>query len=218
MVPSLLLTSCAKNIDKEQFLEKLNPIKEKLVVTNSDINNVHIHNSLSVVTYDYKENEYYVYHTFAIILIIPYKSEEFVYKENDKYFHIKTYTDSKKDTKTEISEEEFKSLMLIKKQTIIEQLSSPLAMIDRLIDNEDDEYKSVKNSFTSGGNTLNFVSNVTKEVTNSDTNEIEEEKGKITINFKNDLPIKYQTKVDGSTVWSYSYGNAKLNIPDNFKD
>lgn len=218
MIPAMLLTSCAKSIDKETFLEKLAPVKANLVVTNSDIKNVHIHNGLSVTTYDYKEGEFYVYHTFALILIVPYKSEEFIYKQEDKYYQIKTYTKSEKDTKEEISKETFDTLMLARKQTIINELSAGVNKIDQLIDEEDEEYKSISNSFSYDGNSLTFTSKVVKEGTDSDTNEPKDIKGKITVKFKNNLPIKYQTKVDGNTVWSYTYGNAELKIPENFKD
>ena len=218
IVPALLLTGCAKNIDKEAFLEKLADVKENVVVTNSDIKNVHIHNGLNVTTYDYKEGEYYAYHTFVIIIIIPYKSEEFIYKNNDKYYQINTYTDSSKDTKKEITQDEFNLLMLARKQKIIDELNDPISAIDRLIDEEDDEYKSIKNSFSAGGNTLNFTSNVVKETYDSEKEENKDIKGKINISFKNNLPTKYETKVDGNTVWSYSYGNATLKIPSNFQD
>ena len=224
-VTSLVLTGCfLKKLSQDEFLSRLDDVKGQLTLTNEKMNDIHINNKLNVNVYNYKEGEFYAYKMFALILIVPVTEGEYIYKQDGKFYQIKTHTDSKKDTKTEISEEQFNILMLERKQSMIDRLMMPVNTCEGLINGTtEQEYKSVKNTFKGSKKKLQFVSNVTFDVTTNEYNDetgvteekVEEKKGKFTITFESNLPKKYINKTDdGETTWDYCYGKAELNLPE----
>ena len=206
----LLLTGCvSKGISQDEFLPKKEASEAYLSDANNCPTDIHIQNKGGVEKYDYKEGEFYTYRMFALILIVPVTSGTYTWKEDGKYYHAETHTDSKKNKKSEITEEQFNTYMLQHKAKIMSELNVPLARVNDLLNPNEEIYSSVDNKFYALGDTgWKMISKVSYVDENA-------KDAKITIEFNHDLPVKYTTKTDSESYYKYELNKATL-VPPNF--
>lgn len=167
--------------------------------------NIHINTKLSVDRYDYKESEYYSYYLFALILIVSITSGEYTWKEDDKYYHAETHTDSSKDKYFEITKAQFDSYLETHKQKIWSLIGEPISRVSSLIDIiENDFYKDVKQSCYAHSKGVGFSANATSK-------NLEDTKYKVTVEFQNLLPLLNKTITYTGNTKSESYYEYHLN-------
>lgn len=223
---TLLLTGCNQNISKDKFNELVQEGKGKV----QEVTNVNFHNKLSATAYNYKEGEFYSYKMFALLLIVPITSNEITWKDEDgKYYHYKQDSLTSTKTSSEITDEQFAANMTAHKAKIVSELLNPLSKAELLMTENVEEYKSINNKFTKNGlkNQYTLKSTCkyevrTNEVYDGDTlvsYDSEEKTDTFTIVLnKEGLPVTYTSKIDGSeTKWTYNYGKAELNLPEDAK-
>ena len=221
LVGSISLTSCAITFktSKEKFLKSFESVETNLSSMENTPSNVHINNNFNVNVYEYKEGEFFSYRLTAIILFIPIIQGKFTWKEDGKYYHAETHTDSSKNTFSEISEIEFNTYMEAHRQTIYDELRSTVDSVNALLDAEENgspQYSSVSNSYRKllfGG--VEFKSKVT-------TGDSEEpHQYQFTYDFKNGLPktyIKKDLDDKSSNKYVYKYGSARFTKPSVAED
>ena len=219
---ALLLAGCDKSLSKEAFMDAYNQAKEYTQVTNTDIKNVHIQNKLGNESYNYKEGEFYSHKLFALLLIVPITTDVYTWKEDGKFYYAERHTDSKKNIDKEITEEQFNTYMEGFRVTLFAKLAEPFVLADNLLSDNQEGYKEVSNKYkkTFKG-AYSLVSKVTNEQENTTYDEnnnpvttVETKTTNYNLEFKNNLPAKYYSKVDKSeTTWTYTYGKAELKKP-----
>ena len=208
LVP-VMLAGCSlpKKINEEQFREKYNETVTYLSSVDNVPSNIHIQNKAGATKYDYKEGEFYGYYNFALLILVPVTGGEYTWKEEGKFYHAeKNMFDNKKSYKKEITEEQFNTYMAGHKNKMLEELQMPLNMATILL-NGGENYENIRNTYYSVGKTGWKLSSKAEYV--SDNNKTYS----YTIQFNNNLPVKYTSKGDSETVWKYSLGKAKLSVP-----
>lgn len=210
---SMTLTSCQQSVKEEKFISMLDEVKTTLSSDDERLKDVKIYSNLNTEVYNYKEGEYYSYKMFALIIIVPITQGDYVWKEDGKYYHAETHTDSKKDRCTEITEEVFLSKMVAYKEKILNKLSEPLNTTYELMEGTD-KYESIKNhyQYDSLEKTYIFTSQVENKAIDESGSEILN-KSTITIKYKNGLPILNRSKGESTSKWTYSYGKSELVKP-----
>ena len=216
----MLLTGCfGQSISKEKMLTQIDNARTATAVDSSKIDNVKIHNKLSIDSYNYKAGEFYAHRYFALALIVPISYGEYTWKEDGKYYH--AHKELTKDLVTkEIDEVLFNQYMEDHRLTISQKLRSPLDSVQNLIEGKDDTYTVESNKFTYTALSKEYKSatKVSFQTTDPDNSEQQITREKtFTLVLKNSLPKTYTIKENwekgSEEKWTYSYGNAEFNNP-----
>lgn len=216
---AVMLTGClSSGLSKEKFQTRFDKVKANMVETNETLKNVTIKDKLSVNVYQYKEGEFYSYKMTAILLIVPIMQGTYTWKEDGKFYHAETHTDSKKDKLYEITEQQFNDYMVSHKAKILSELNAPVNLTETLLSEQHEGYTSVKNKYSKNMFSKDFKlsSTVTYQSSSySDGSEVTEEKTKTyTVQFSNFLPKTYSYKDgDSSGKTTYTYGKAEFTKP-----
>ena len=219
-VASLILTGCFdKTISKEKFEENLNDVKTHLTWENEDITDVHINSRLNIEVYNYKEGEFFSYKYFAIALIVPISYGDYTWKDGDNYYHYHDDVIDSHDKLTVLSEESFNTYMAQHKATLISVLSKPVNACEDLMSEQPTLYDNVTCKYQQTSKKV-FRLNATGSYETQDSSNPEQmvtKTAKVTIDFKDRLPIKYKytTKTDSEDTWKYEYGSAAFAAPVN---
>ena len=214
---SLVLTACETNIKQEKFVSILDATEANVTMESDNLNNVHMQNKLGVNKIDYKEGEFYINTTNALALIIPIITELYTWREGDseanyKYYHAEKHTITSNTKWAEITKEQFDVYMATGRGEVYAKLNQGITSCRNMLKpaEEQEQYKNIKNTFykTAGGE-YKMYSTMTYDYV--DGEETKEKKRSTTFTIKNNLPVKFTTKDDGSeSFYKFSYGNAKL--------
>lgn len=180
-----------------------------------NLDNVSMHNKLSVHKMNYKEGEFFADETFALIIIVPITDKAWTWTEDGKYYHAEDHTNNDKDSYGEITKEKFDEYMAAGRQKIYNYLMEGINHCDNFLSAEPaGTYKTYKNSFKRDMNgTYKMITETTYVETDSAGTETEKN-AKYTFSMKKNLPTQFTTKNDGSeSYYKYSYGNAKFTKP-----
>ncbi len=217
-VSSILLTACESKLTQEKFVEKLNATKANVVITSDKLNNVHMQNRFGIHKMNYKEGEYFTDETAGVVIIIPIITKHFYWAEGGKYYHAEVHTNSKNDKYLEITKEAFDGYMQAGKAKICEYLNQGINECEKLMnppENDDSfKYYDIKNGYKKNAYGEIQMTSTMKYKYMDGENEVEKSR---TVKFymKNDLPLKYDVKDDGSeSFYKYSFGKAELNKPE----
>ena len=227
---SLVVTGCSQAKLKAKYGELVQQGKAKV----AEVTNVKYHNKLSVSAYNYKEGEFYAYKMFALALIIPISEQNYTWKEDGKFWHYHYSSFGNKKTLTQLSEEDFNTMMTNHKASIVEDLLNPLLKAEVLMDENQTDYKSVKNEYKQKVFKKQYVLNstaveeivTTHDEYNEETGEYtpvvdstEEKTTKYSIALgKDSLPATFTTTTDSETKWTYTYGNAEFTVPEDVRE
>ena len=173
---TLLLTGCNQKVSKEQFASVLNDGKANV----NEVTNVNFHNKLSVENFNYKEGEFY---THKNGLILSHQAEYTWKDEDGKYYHYVNIVITGTKTKTELTESQFNNNMTAHKAKIVGELLNPLLKAEQLMDENQEAYKTVKNSFTKNSMKKQYTlsSTCTIEYRTNEVYEYNEETGEQTL-------------------------------------
>lgn len=213
----LLMTGCSKKLSEDKFKEVLQSVTDT-VNAGTEVTNVHIKDNAQY-TYDYKEGEFFRYHSFALLILVPVTDTVCTWEEDGKYYHYVNNTLTKKTEDVEISKDDFDKYMAEHKKTIQEALLRTVDAAKTLIAADPVTYISVENKFSYATfeKTYKMSSKNTKEVEVTEGSETKKEIREETnnIEFKNNLPKEWIIKNDGKKTWKYTYGDAKFTNPHN---
>ena len=218
----LLLTGCfSTSVKKDKFQAVLQEAEKNVALDSNKLDDVRIHNKLSVDLYNYKEGEFYSYRYFALILIVPVSHGEYTWKEDGKYYYAETFTDSKKNKTGEITEEQFNTRMAAHRLTIYQKINEPLNDADKILNDNYDEGYTVDN-YKMSKEFLGSSYSLKAEISHLESDYSSGEEVKVkktsthTIKIKNGLPNTYTSKTDDSeTKWTYEFGKASFSNPNN---
>ncbi len=205
---SIALTACDAGIKQEKFVEQLNKVKDNIALTSDALNDVHIQENSSLNQTNYKEGEFYS----KVSGLVLTRVVEYVWKEGDKFYHYANSILNKVDK--EITEEEFTLKMATFRGKICEQLNMGVIECENLLKEEPETYTNVQNKFykTMEGQ-YRMNSTMTQVTLDNNGNEVESTR-KVMFLIKNGLPVKFTTKTESETKYSYSFGKAKFTAPE----
>ncbi len=214
---SLVLTACDTNIKQDKFVSILEATEANVAMDSDKIDNVHMQNRLGVNKIDYKEGEFYINTTNALALIIPIITELYTWREGDseanyKYYHAEKHTITSNNKWAEITKEQFDVYMATGRGEVYAKLNQGITSCKNMLKpaEEQETYKNIKNSFkkTMSGE-YKMISSATYDY--QDGENTVERQYKVTFAIKNNLPLKFTTKDNGSeSFYKFSYGDAKL--------
>lgn len=215
---AILLTGCDKKIGEDTYKEKLHAAEDYIANNGGEIKNINIHNKNNHDVYNYKEGEFYCHYERAIL---TYTGQEYVWKEGDKYYR---YHNGwfQSETCVEITKDDFDAKLAAGKLEVLAELNKPLLRAEQLMNENQEEFKSVSNKFyqPTFKKQLVLESAVTYDYTENE--ETKEGKGTFTISIKDNLPLSYVSKdFEGSysnTTWSYTLNKANTEIPENIRN
>ena len=215
---TLLLAACDSKVSQEKFVEQLSAVEANITLDSEKLDNVHMQNKLGINKIDYKEGEFYVNTTDALALIIPIITELYTWREGDseanyKYYHAEKHTITSNNKWNEITKEQFDVYMDNGRAEVCAKLNEGIVSCRGLLKSEEEQeqYKNTKNSFSK--NSMNgeykMKSSMTYDYVNGE--ETVEKKRTATFIIKNNLPVKFTVKDDGSeSFYKYSFGKAEL--------
>ena len=217
----MLLTGCFRtSVSQDKFAKQIDTAKASIALDSSRIDNVHIHNKLSVDNYNYKKGEFYSYHMFAIALIVPITHGEYTWKDGDKYYHALTYTDSSKNKTAEIDEAQFNTYMETHRVTIQNLLQEPVSLAESLLNKTNETYTVKSNALTyeAFSSEYRLVSKVSyQEHDPNNYDQMITRDKTYTYKMKKGLPSSMTYKENwengSEQTWSYSYGDATFSDP-----
>ena len=168
---------------------------------------------------------------FALILIVPVTQGTYTWKENDKYYHAETHTDSKKNKKTEITKEQFDTYMLGHKAKMISMMEDVTGKIKNLMQDKPEGGITATNEYKYDGfnSEYHFYSKAkvpTGTEYNPDTDQMEYTNYQDVdyfVSFKDQKLKEYHSKTtDTSTSETntsdsylyFSFGNAEFKEPN----
>lgn len=215
-IAAMALVGCGdKKISQETFAAQLQDVKTHLTVNNDDITDVHINDTLSIEVYNYKEGEYSTYRYFAVALIIPISYGDYTWKEEDgRFYHYHDDIISSHDKWSEITEEQFNDYMAAGKQKLLDTMMVPVLLAEGLMNGGTETYSNAKCTFyQTYKKYFKLSATATYKTTDSSGQEVDAN-AKITLEFKDKLPTKFQTQKDGKSTWKYTYGDSTFTRPN----
>ncbi len=216
---ALMLASCAKSISFEEAKAIGDTIYETAMAEDWVVpEEVAIQNNPSALAdnrWEYKEGEYYYHRSFALLIFVPLESREWLFKQDGSFYHVVDAISNNNDRYSEITEEEFNTLMAEKQKTIREELRSPIKNMKSALDHDSDG----KNSYKSGGEgSLIIKTDWTESSVEGQSTEYN-----YSMEFKNFLPLSMKgdstTKNEGSDPskssikYSYRYSGVEEKHP-----
>lgn len=216
----MLLTGCfSSSISKDKYISKIDSAETMVNVDSPKIDDVNIHDKLSIELYNYKVGEFYSFRYFALALIVPISYGTYTWKENGKYYHAKKEL-TKDLVTTEITEQQFNEYMESHRVTISEKLKEPLRNVKSIIDGNSEVYTLKTAKYTSSMFSKDYkatLNSVYYEYDSASDSQVEREMVH-TLTINNNLPKSYTSKEkkDGGSdnKWTYSYGKAKFTNPN----
>ena len=205
----LLMTGCSKKLSEDKFKEVLQSVTDT-VNAGTEVTNVHIKDNAQY-TYDYKEGEFFRYHSFALLILVPVTDTVCTWEEDGKYYHYKKSVLENVDK--EITEEQFNVYMATARGEICAKLNEGIMECENLLREEPELYTDVKNAFYQTAKGEYRLNSTMLYKTNDNGEEVTKQR-KVIFLMKKNLPIKYTVKTDSDSTTSYTYGNAKFSKPE----